>query len=109
VSAKLREEQRVLRNFPLSAPEWTSKTALAAAGTFSFDGQGNASRSFIVSFGGVVGPNRDTGSYKVHPNCTASATFPDGNWKMVIVSHGTEIKAINATPGILVQGTLTLQ
>ena len=39
----------------------------------------------------------------------ASATFPDGTWKMVIVSHGTEVKAINVTPGVLVQGTLTLQ
>jgi hypothetical protein len=29
--------------------------------------------------------------------------------EMVIVSHGSEIKAINATPGVLVHGTLTLQ
>jgi hypothetical protein len=82
---------------------------LAAAGTFSFDGHGKASRSYTVSFGGQVSPARDSGPYKVHSDCTGSAVFPDGTWKIVIVDHAKQIKAINATPGVLVEGVLTRQ
>ena len=38
---------------------------LAAAGTFSFDGQGTTSRSFTVSFGGATFPLSDSGPYTV--------------------------------------------
>ena len=83
---------------------------LAAAGTFSFDGHGNAFRSFTLSFGGQIFPgSSDSGPYTVKSDCTASATFSDGTWNMVIVGHGKEIKAINATPGVLVEGVLTRQ
>jgi hypothetical protein len=82
---------------------------LAAAGTFTFDGHGNASRVYTVSFGGQVSQASDSGPYKVHSNCTGSAVFPDGTWKIVIVDHAKQIKAINATPGIAVEGVLTKQ
>jgi len=68
---------------------------LAAAGTFSFDGHGNAFRSFTLSFGGQIFPgSSDSGPYTVKSDCTASATFSDGTWNMVIVGRGKEIKAI---------------
>jgi hypothetical protein len=82
---------------------------LAAAGTFSFDGHGKASRSYTLSIGGQVSPGSDSGPYKVHSNCTGSAVFPDGTWKIVIVDDAKQIKAINATPGIAVEGVLTKQ
>jgi hypothetical protein len=82
---------------------------LAAAGTFTFDGHGNATRDYTVSFGGQVSPAKDGGHYKVHSNCTGSAVFSDGTWKIVIVDGAKQIKAINATPGIAVQGVLTKQ
>jgi hypothetical protein len=82
---------------------------LAAAGTFTFDGHGNASRAYTVSFGGQVSPGNDSGPYKVHSDCTGSAVFPDGTWNLVIVDHAKQIKAINATPGIAVEGVLTRQ
>jgi hypothetical protein len=82
---------------------------LAAAGTFSFDGNGTASRSFTASFGGQISTSHDSGPYKVISGCKGSATFPDGTWRMVVIDHGREIKVINATPGILVDGVLTQQ
>jgi hypothetical protein len=82
---------------------------LAAAGTFTFDGHGNASRKYAVSFGGQVSPGSDSGPYKVHSDCTGSAVFPDGTWEIVIVDHAKQIKAMNATPGIAVEGVLTKQ
>ena len=82
---------------------------LAAAGTFSFDGNGNASRSFTLSFGGQISPGHDSGPYKVNSGCKGSATFSDGTWRMVVIDHGREIKVINATPGVLVEGVLTQQ
>jgi hypothetical protein len=82
---------------------------LAAAGTFSFDGNGTASRSFTASFGGQISPGNDSGPYKVSAGCRGSATFSDGTWRMVVIDHGREIKVINATPGVLVEGVLTQQ
>ena len=82
---------------------------LAAAGTFSFDGQGTTSRSFTLSFGGAIFPGSDSGPYTVNPDCTASATYSDGTWHMVIIGHGKEIKAMNTAPGTVVQGVLTRQ
>lgn len=83
---------------------------LAAAGTFSFDGRGNAFRSFTLSFGGQISPGTsDSGPYTVNSDCTGVATFSDGTWNMVIVGRGKEIKAINATPGVVVEGVLTRQ
>jgi len=82
---------------------------LAAAGTFSFDGHGTTSRSANLSFGGAVFPVSDSGPYTVNSDCTASATYSDGTWKMVIVGHGKEIKAMNTAPGTAVQAVLTRQ
>lgn len=82
---------------------------LAAAGTFSFDGHGTTSRSFTLSYGGAVFPVRDSGPYTVNSDCTVSATYSDGTWNMVIIGHGKEIKAMNASPGAVVQGILTRQ
>jgi hypothetical protein len=82
---------------------------LAAAGTFSFDGQGTTSRSFTVSFGGATFPASDSGPYTVNRDCTLSASYSDGTWSMVIIGRGKEIKAMNTAPGTAVQGVLTKQ
>ena len=82
---------------------------LAATGTFSFDGHGAASRSLTLSYGGAVFPVSDSGPYTVNADCTVSATYSDGTWNMVIIGHGKEIKAMNASPGAVVQGILTRQ
>jgi hypothetical protein len=82
---------------------------LAAAGTFSFDGHGNTSRSLMASFGGATFPISDTGTYTVNRDCSMSATYSDGTWSMTIIGRGKEIKAINTSPGTAVQGTLSKQ
>ena len=82
---------------------------LAGAGTFSFDGHGTTYRSLKLSFGGAIFPVSDSGPYTVNSDCTASATYPDGTWNMVIIGHGKEIKAMNTAPGTVVQGVLTGQ
>ena len=82
---------------------------LAAAGTFSFDGYGTTSRSFTLSYGGAIFPVSDSGPYTVNSDCTVSATYSDGTWNMVIIGDGKEIKAMNASPGVVVQGVLTRQ
>jgi hypothetical protein len=82
---------------------------LAAAGTFSFDGHGTTSRSLTLSYGGVILPVTDSGPYVVNSDCTATATYSDGTWNMVIVGGGKEIKAMNASPGVVVQGVLSRQ
>jgi hypothetical protein len=48
---------------------------VSVAGTFTFDGKGTVSRALSLSFAGVISPYEDTGSYQVHPDCTASASF----------------------------------
>lgn len=80
---------------------------LAAAGTFSFDGVGNASRSVTVSFGGAVSPVNDSGPYTVNADCTGSATFSDGTWNLTVSEDGSQIAAINTSPGVLVEGVLS--
>ena len=83
---------------------------LAAVGTFSFDGDGNAFRSYTLSFGGqIFSGARGSGPYTVNSDCTGSATFSDGTWNMVIVGRGKEIKTMNATPGAVVEGVPTRQ
>jgi hypothetical protein len=82
---------------------------LAGVGTFSFDGNGTTSRSLTLSYGGAIFPVSDSGPYTVKSDCTASATYSDGTWNLVIVGHGKEIKAMNASPGVAVQGVLTRQ
>ena len=82
---------------------------LAAAGTFSFDGRGTASRALTVSFGGAIFPVTYSGPYTVNSDCTLSATYSDGTWNMVIIGRGKEIKAMNTAPGTAVQGVLTKQ
>jgi hypothetical protein len=82
---------------------------LAAVGTFSFDGHGTTSRSLTLSYGGAIFPVSDSGPYTVTSDCTVSASYSDGTWSMVIVGHGKEIKAMNASPGVAVQGILTRQ
>ena len=82
---------------------------LAAAGTYSIDGQGTSSRAFTASFGGAVFPTSDSGPYTVNQDCTLSATYSDGTWSMVILGRGKEIRAMNTAPGTAVQGALTKQ
>ena len=94
-----------------TATELILKYKVAAAGTFSFDGRSNVSRSFTVSIGGVVFPVTDTGTYTMSSNCTGSAVFADAGetWDLVVVSGGKEIKTTIATPGRVLAGTLTRQ
>jgi hypothetical protein len=82
---------------------------LAAVGTFSFDGARTSSRSYTVSFGGPISQNKDSGPYRVKPDCTGTATYSDGTWNFVIVRDGREIKAMNTSPGVVVQGVLSRQ
>jgi hypothetical protein len=72
----------VSSNFSGQPQQVNSFFPLAAVGTFSFDGKGMASRSYTVSFGGLVFPKSDSGPYTVKSDCTASATFSDGTWSM---------------------------
>ena len=80
---------------------------LTAVGTFSYDGHGTSSRSYTASFGGQIFPNTDSGPYTINSDCTGTATYSDGTWNFVIVGHGKEIKAMNVSPGVAVQGILT--
>ena len=82
---------------------------LAAAVTFSFDGHATTSRSLTLSYGGAIFPVTDSGPYAVNSDCTVTATYSDGTWSMVIVGGGKEIKAMNASPGVVVQGVLSRQ
>lgn len=83
---------------------------LTAVGTFSFDGHETSSRSYSASFGGQpLLNNSDSGPYTVNSDCTGSATYSDGTWNFVIIGHGREIKAMNVSPGVAVQGVLTRQ
>jgi hypothetical protein len=82
---------------------------LTAVGTYSFDGHGTSARSLTVSFGGQIFPVSDSGPYTVNSDCSASATYSDGTWNLVIIGHGKEIKAMNTSPGVAVQGILSRQ
>lgn len=80
---------------------------VAAAGTWSFDGQNTSSRALVASVGGKTFPLNDSGPYTVNSDCTASATFADGIWYMVIAAKGKEIRIVNSTGGRAVAAALT--
>jgi len=45
----------------------------------------------------------------VNSDCTVCATYSDGTWNMVIIGDGKEIKTMNPSPGVVMQGVLTRQ
>jgi len=52
----------------------------AAVGVFTFDGAGNVSTSYAVSFRGVTsGSQSGTGTYSVNSDCTGSMSFTTGD------------------------------
>lgn len=58
-----------------TAPHLGNFVPLAAGGTFTFDGSGNISRNFMLSFGGQIIPISDTGSYTINSNAPARLFF----------------------------------
>ena len=54
-----------------------------------------------------MSPVNDSGPYTVNPDCTGSATFSDGTWNLTISENGSQIDAINTSPGTLVEGVLS--
>jgi hypothetical protein len=101
-------------NYAVSGPGFTNtnKTAngnevpFTAVGVFTFDGAGNISTTFTLSTNGAIQVgDTSSGTYSVNQDCTGSISFTSGNAagiseNMVIIGGGTEIFAINTTPGV---------
>lgn len=83
---------------------------IAVSGTLTFDGNGNVSRAFVFSFGGLPSPVADSGTYRVQSNCTAAASFPatGETFDLVVVDKRTAT-FVNATSGASGAGTLMKQ
>jgi len=83
---------------------------VALSGTLTFDGAGNVLRAFEFSFGGIPSPVKDSGTYQVNSDCTASANFPGTGetFDLVVVDKQTAT-FINATSGAVGAGTLMRQ
>jgi len=79
-------------------------------GKFTFDGEGNVSRSVTVSIAGLPGPVADTGSYQINPDCSGSATFPTNSEMFGFNLVDSRLIAIvTMTPGETGAGTLAKQ
>jgi hypothetical protein len=86
----------------------------AAAGVFSFDGNGTLSALDTVSFNGRLRRRVITGNYIVEEDCRGSITDVDdlGNMRtidLVIVENGNEVRIINTLPGTAVTAVLRRQ
>jgi hypothetical protein len=84
---------------------------VAAAGTITFQSNGNLTRSFNVSFGGSIVPISDSGSYFLNQDCTFTANLPEVGevWNLVPVEGGKQLKFFVNTTGRVGAGTLTQQ
>ena len=77
-------------------------------GRQTFDGKGNTEATATVSVNGTISHATIRGTYVVNSNCTGSMTLVvsaggetfTNHVDLVIVRGGTEIRAINADPGI---------
>ena len=86
----------------------------AAAGVFSFDGNGTVSAVDTVSFNGRIRRRVITGNYMVEEDCRGSITDVDdlGNVRtidLVIVENGKEVRIINTLPGTAITAVLRKQ
>lgn len=96
---------------PPPAVKITSFTPVAAAGTITFQSNGNLNRSFNVSFGGNIASISDSGSYSLNQDCTFTANLPEVGevWNLIPVEGGKQLKFFVNTPGRVGAGTLTQQ
>lgn len=86
----------------------------ASTGRLVADGNGNFYGTETVSAGGNAFQNSYTGTYKVNPDCTGSATFRAStgtvsNFDFVIVNGGSEIEFIETDPGTVISGSARRQ
>jgi hypothetical protein len=73
---------------------------IAATGVITFDGAGNASGSFTISFNGkTTTANPYNATYTVNPDCSGLLTSTDADSAaFAIVSGGAEVLATDVTP-----------
>ena len=80
----------------------TGALPLAIVGVANFDGDGTASATYTISSNGTVETGvHITGTYKVNPDCTGSATdmTNDLHYTFVIFRRGAEMFLINTDAG----------
>jgi hypothetical protein len=80
----------------------TAQFPIAGVGVIGFDGAGNASGSFTVSFNGkTTADNLYTGTYTVNSDCSGLLTSTSGadNFAFVIVGGGADVLATDVSPG----------
>jgi hypothetical protein len=89
----------------------SSLKPVAAAGTITFQSNGNLSRSFNISFAGTISSISDSGSYSLNQDCTFTANLPEVGevWNLIPVEGGKQLKFFVNTPGRVGAGTLTQQ
>jgi hypothetical protein len=95
-------------------PASGSAVPAAAVGLLVADGQGNFTESVrTLSVNGSVSKQTATGTYKVHPNGTGSATFQvtfapgivrTETFDFVIVNNDREAQFIGTDPGVVIRG-----
>ncbi len=83
---------------------------VAISGTWTFDGEGIVSRSLTLSFAGYAGPYDDSGTYQIHPDCTASIYFPSDTetFELIVVNKERAVFGVTAV-GRLGTGNLIKQ
>ena len=92
------------------SPAFFSFFPAPVAGTWSFDGLGNVSRSLALNFAGLPGPYDDVGTHQVNSDCSASAYFPSDRepFDLIEVSSNTIVYGVSAV-GRVCTGLLTKQ
>ena len=89
--------------FSAKGTHGSTKFSVDAAGVGTFDGAGNFSVTFAVSFNGTPSlGNSAAGTYTVNSDCTGVLTSTSGgtdNFAFVIVSGGADVLATDISPG----------
>jgi uncharacterized protein (TIGR03437 family) len=81
------------------------------AGSLQFDGQGNATASYVQTSGGPATSYTATGNYSVASGCTGSATLMDSAGKAVTLNFsvnnatGADFDMIASNTGLTLSGT----
>jgi hypothetical protein len=86
---------------------------LAAAGIWTFHGDGTFDATDTITLNGNVVSRQYSGTYSINPDGTGSAQFTAAGLtharNLVIVSQGGKVEFIQTEPGYLVVGTMIKQ
>ena len=79
---------------------------VTSVGEVTYDGLGKSNATFTVSLNGNVQTVTVPGTYKVNPDCTATAVEGPSHYNFVITPNGNNVWWMATDSGIILSGTI---